>query len=581
MLLKRKDRDRLLRKILLFCKNLVGWVRDRTLASLRVHADELGPDIVRLMGDPDEDVRAMALLLGSTLENREAVPHIVKLLVDPDWWLRMIDAETLGKCGGARAVPALVAALAEPDSTMVCIEALARIRDPKALVVVARLLNRPEVEIRIEVLNALKEFADPRCLPLLLRIAEEDPSRAVRDRAGKLAEQWSTSLGPTTAGRIRIPEELRDAKMREYLPVQTLLVQAREEDASDLHILVDAPPVFRIHGRLIDVAGESVLSSERARALLEALLGPRERDLLQRNKQVDFCHTIPEIGRYRCNVYVERQGLAGAFRVIPNEVPTLDQIGLPSHLADIVNLHQGLVVVAGPSGSGKSTTLAALVNLFNEHRRSHILLLEDPIEYVHAAKGCLINQREVGRHTTSFASALRGALREDPDVIVVGQMRDAETVRLAIDTSETGHLVIGTMNTTSAPKTVDRIVQSFPIAEQQQIRVMLGETLKCVICQQPVPGAEGGGRIALFEVMMGTMGVRMLIRDAKTYQIARQMQIGETKGHVTIDSALSQLLAAGKITAETAWRRAKNRQIFEARLSPEFLADQAPPSPTH
>jgi twitching motility protein PilT len=573
VLLRRKDRLRLLRKVLLFCKTLVGWVRDRTLTSLRTHAEALGDDIVELMDDADDDVRAMALLLGSTLENRGAVPHIVRLLRDPDWWLRMIAAETLGKIGDPAAVPALIDALQEPESAMVAIEALARIRDGRALVPIARLLNRPEVEIRVEVLGALRAFDDPRVLPLLLRVAEEDPSRAVRDRATRLAERWNQGLAATT-GRIRIPDALRLGSAGGALPIQELLIRARAEDASDLHLLVDAPPVFRLHGHLQDVPNSAALTPTAVRELLGPILGEREREVLARHKQVDFCHTIPDVGRYRCNVFEERQGLAAAFRVIPNEVPTLDRIGLPSHLADIVNLHQGLVVVAGPSGSGKSTTLAALVNLFNEQRRSHILLLEDPIEFVHPAKGCLINQREVGRHTRGFAAALRGALREDPDLIVVGQMRDAETVRLAIEASETGHLVIGTMNTTAAPKTVDRIVESFPVAEQQQIRVMLSETLKAVICQQLLPAAEGGGRVALFEVMMATLGVRMLIRDAKTYQIAGQMQIGESKGHVTIDTALGRLLAAGRITPETAWRRAQNRQIFEARLPAEFLAEQ-------
>lgn len=571
VLLKRKDRDRLLRKVLLFCKTLMGWVRDRTVASLRLHADTLEKDVVALMSDPDEDVRAMALVIGSTLESKEAVPHIVKLLSDPDWWLRMIAAETLGKIGDRRAVPALITAMAEPDSAMVCIEALARIRDPEALVPIARLLNRPEVEIRIEVLDALRSFADPRTLPLLVRVSEDDPHKSVRDRAASLASRLSGGASGSNTGRIKTLGELQEDPKRGLNPMQALLVQARQADASDLHILVDAAPVQRVHGHLSPLPDRNKLDAEGARALLHGVMGPRELAQLDRFKQVDFCHTIPEVGRYRCNVYVERQGLAGAFRVIPNQVPTLDGIGLPSHLADVVNFHQGLVVVAGPSGSGKSTTLAAIVNLFNEHKRAHILLLEDPIEFVHAAKGCLINQREVGKHTRSFAAALRGALREDPDVIVVGQMRDSETVRLAIEASETGHLVIGTMNTTSAPKTVDRIVESFPVAEQQQIRLMLSETLKVVVCQQLLPGIEGEGRVALFEVMMATQGVRMLIRDGKTFQIPGQMQIGEAKGHITIDSALGRLLQLGRITPETAWRRAQNKQLFEARLSAEAL----------
>jgi len=332
--------------------------------------------------------------------------------------------------------------------------------------------------------------------------------------------------------------------------------------------------MVRLHGKL-QAMGDEMLTPERTESLILGPMGKLEKSKLARDQQVDFCLTIRGSGRYRSNVYVERKGLSGSFRVIPNEVPTLNDIGLPTHLADLVNYHQGMIVVAGPSGSGKSTTLAALVNLFNERRRSHVLLLEDPIEFIHPAKGCLINQRQVGKHSKGFAEALRGALRQDPDVIVVGEMRDPETVMLAIEASETGHLVIGTMNTTSAPKTVDRIIDSFPVGEQAQVRIMLSETLKAVVCQNLLPRADGKGRAALFEVMMGNLGVRNLIRDNKTYQIIGQMQIGETTGHQTVDTALSRLLDEGIIAPEQAWLRADNKERFEHRVSPEFLAGQA------
>ena len=573
IIMKRPDRGRLVRKLLLFCKSLMGWMRDRTLDSLRRYGKEIADTVIELMSDADEDVRTMALLLGSTLESPEAVPHIVRLLKDDDWWLRMIAAETLGKIRDKRAVGALVEAMQDGDAAMACIEALARIGDERSLPHICTQLARPEAEIRVEALMAIARFADVRAAPVVEACARQDPSQAVRARAEKVLQQLSgETSNALSTGSFRLPEHLRRRVMGSMGPMERLLVRTREIEASDLHIVVDAYPVARVHGHLRELDDEPKIDPELAESYLMSILPDRVKPRLDADRQADFCHNIPGVGRYRCNIYRERKGWAGAFRTIPNSVPTLGDIGLPPHLADLVNYHQGLVVVAGPSGSGKSTTLAALVNLFNEQKRSHVLCLEDPIEFVHPAKGCLINQREVGRHTTSFAASLRGALREDPDIIIVGQMRDPETVRLAIEASETGHLVIGTMNTTSAPKTIDRVVESFPVAEQTQIRVMLSETLKAVICQQLVPNTAGDGRVALFEVMMGSLAIRMMIRDNKTYQIPGLMQIGEQQGHITIDLALANLLEGGRISAEEAWRRAQSKEQFEARVGSEFLA---------
>jgi twitching motility protein PilT len=572
IIMKRPDRGRLLRHLLLFCKGLMGWMRDRTLQSLRRYTDDLIPEVVKLMNDRDDDVRSMALTLGSTLESPEVVPHVIGLLNDDDWWLRMIAAETLGKVGDRRAVRPLLKLLDDDDAAMVAMEALANIGDRDATAPICRTLSRNQAEIRIEAIAALRKLGDRRCIPVLEEAMIHDPSASVRRRAGELLDEFSGARDGAS-GRMKAidADNLRRVRGDDLNPMEKLLVEARKAGASDLHIIVDSKATMRVHGKLQEM-DTPMFTPALAEEYLRSVLPTRVHRVFAEKNQADFCHTIEKVGRYRCNVYVERKGLAGAFRTIPNEVPALDEIGLPSHLADLVNYHQGLIVVAGPSGSGKSTTLAALVNLFNEQKRDHILLLEDPIEFVHHAKGCLVNQREVGRHTRSFAAALRGALREDPDVIVVGQMRDPETVRLAIEASETGHLVIATMNTTSAPKTVDRIIDAFPIAEQTQIRIMLSETLKAVICQQLLPRADGAGRAALFEVMMGTLGVRMMIRDNKTYQIPGQMQIGEAKGHITIDGALARLLENGLISAEEAWRRAQSKDQFEARLRGEALA---------
>jgi len=572
VMIGRPDQERILRKLLVFCKHLMGWMRDRTLVSLRTHSDKITGSVVKLMDDPDEDVRSMALMLGATLQAKECVPHIVKLLDEQDWWLRMIAAETLGKIGDIRAVAPLLKALADPTSAMVCLEALARIGDKKACKGVISCLSSPQPETRAEAIRTLVRLQDSRTVPAIEACAKEDPSPAIRERAEHAIKQLTGKAPMDEGSNVDIHDE-DAADLAELGELERMLVEVREKNASDLHVVVDAPPVARINGALVPIREDNLTPAD-TRKLVMGLLNPLQKEVLKRDTQVDFCHSISGRGRYRANAYVERKGLSAAFRLIPQIVPTLSDIGLPSYLADLVNYRQGLVLVAGPSGSGKSTTLAALVNLFNERRRCHVLLLEDPIEFVHSPKECLINQREVRRHTEDFASALRGALRQDPDVIVVGEMRDPETVKLAIEASETGHLVIGTMNTNSAPKTIDRVIDNFPIKEQAQVRMMLAETVKMVICQSLVPAADGETRIALFEVMMGTLDVRNLIKDNKTYQIYGQMQVGKTKGHQTVDVALERLLDARRITPEQAWLRAQDKEVFEHRVSPEFLAGQ-------
>ena len=574
IIMKRPDKERILRKLLVFSKNLMGWVRDRTLATLRNYADHITQPIIRLMSDPDEDVRSMALAVGATLEAKEATPHIIGLLEDPDWWLRMTAAETLGKIGDPRAIPSLIKAMDDPDTAMVCLEALGKMKGhgDEVLVPIAKQLSSSATEVRVEAVRALKQLGDQRVAPMLDLVIKNDPSAVVQRRA---AEALSDLTGDKHhEKRVAMESEESDVRAENLLPLEDLMVKVREMGGSDLHVVVDSPPAGRVHGELHKMTDVPYTESS-SHAAIAPLLDEEQKRLLKQHKQLDFCHRIPGVGRYRTNVYIERKGWAASFRVIPNEVPTLPELGMPSHLADLVNYHQGLVIIAGPSGSGKSTTLAALVNLFNERRRSHLLSLEDPIEFVHQPRGCLINQRQVNKHTRSFHAALRGALRQDPDVIVVGDMRDPETVKLAIEASETGHLVICTMNTTSAPKTVDRLIDAFPPSEQTQIRTMLSETLKIVVCQTLIPNADGSGRVACFEVLMGTLGVSNLIRENKTYQLPGQMQIGEHIGHITVDTALTKLLDSRQITAEQAWLKANNKDLFESRVSPEFLAGRA------
>jgi twitching motility protein PilT len=347
--------------------------------------------------------------------------------------------------------------------------------------------------------------------------------------------------------------------------LNALLVATRNANASDLHLSVGQPPVLRLAADLARAKGEP-FTAEQTQEMVREILTDAQWARLREEKQLDFCHYIPTAGRYRANVFVDQKGVNAVFRVIPERPHTIAEIGLPPHLAEIADYHQGLVIVCGPSGSGKSTTLAALVNLFNETRHDHVITMEDPVEFVHPFKSCLVNQREVGSHTQSFARALRAALREDPDVIVIGELRDNESVSLALTAAETGHIVLGTLNSTSAPKAVDRILSSFPTDEQGQVRASLSESLKFVVAQRLLPGKEKHRQVACFEVLRNTVAVANMIREEKTYQIPSAMQIGRSQGMQTFDEALKGLLAAGRVTPEVAYRAATKKEDFEALL---------------
>jgi twitching motility protein PilT len=285
-----------------------------------------------------------------------------------------------------------------------------------------------------------------------------------------------------------------------------------------------------------------------------SFLTPAQRESLAARGELDVCHTFPGIGRFRANLYRGLRGLDGVFRFISPEPPTLEQLGLPARLAKFTTYHQGMVVITGPSGCGKSSTMAALVNLINEERREHILTIEDPIEYVHTSKQCLVNQRSAGDHTQSFARALRAALREDPDVIVIGELRDLETVSLALSAAETGHFVLATLHTDNAIRTVNRLVGAFPADQQDQVRTMLSESLRAVISQRLLPRADGKGRVAALETMIVTRAVSNLIRENKTFQIHSILQTGASQGMALLDSSIRELVSKGLVKAEDAAR---------------------------
>jgi twitching motility protein PilT len=323
--------------------------------------------------------------------------------------------------------------------------------------------------------------------------------------------------------------------------------------ASDVHLHSGRGVEFRVGGRLVAAQGAALAADAIERLLLAALPEP-ERQQLARHGDLDFCHEVAGAGRFRANLYRQHRGLDGVFRFIPLEPPSLEQLGLPSSFARFTTYHQGLMLVTGPSGCGKSSTLAALVNLINEERREHILTIEDPVEYVHRSKRCLVNQRTVHRHTESFARALRAALREDPDVIVIGELRDLETISLALTAAETGHLVLATLHTDNAIRTINRLIGSYPSDAQAQIRTMLSESLRAVISQRLIARKDGRGRVAAVETLIVNKAVGNLIRENKTFQIQSILQTGAAQGMALLDASIQAQLKAGVIAREEALR---------------------------
>jgi twitching motility protein PilT len=336
-----------------------------------------------------------------------------------------------------------------------------------------------------------------------------------------------------------------------------ILLEVMERDASDLHLTAGSPPMIRHHGRL-HAMDQPRLTPQMTREIIYSILTNDQRQRLETDWQIDLAYSIPGKARFRVNAYFQRASLAAAFRLIPSEMPKLADLGLPAVLAEFTKKPRGFVLVTGPTGSGKSTSLAAMLDLINDTRHEHILTIEDPIEFLHKHKRCIVNQRELGADASSFAAGLRAGLRQDPDVILVGEMRDLETIATALTAAETGHLVFATLHTQDAAQTVDRIVDVFPPDQQQQVRVQLSVALQGIVTQQLLPTADGQGRIAACEVLVPTPAVRNLIREGKTHQIYSALQTGGQFGMQTMDSALAQLVREQKITRELAEARSSS-----------------------
>ena len=332
--------------------------------------------------------------------------------------------------------------------------------------------------------------------------------------------------------------------------------------ASDVHIVPGEPFIIRRLARMVKLKSDK-LSAEHTHRIISEILTDDQRKKLMQDKQLDFAYEISELGRFRGSAMVHNNGLSAVFRIIPPKIKTLEELGLPEVVTKVLDNHQGLILVTGATGEGKSTTLASMVDYINTNRAHHVLTIEDPIELIHPKKRGVVNQRQLSRDTLSYENALRAALREDPDVIVIGEMRSLDTISMAISAAETGHLVIGTMSTFSAPKTIDRIIDAYPPNEQNQIRAMLGESFRAVITQRLIPGADEKSMALATEILVGTLPMSKLIRDGKTFQIPSMMQTGKGVGMQIMDECIISLLQEGKITAQSAQKYANDPKIIE------------------
>jgi twitching motility protein PilT len=350
-----------------------------------------------------------------------------------------------------------------------------------------------------------------------------------------------------------------------------LLREMIEADASDLHLCADSPPVMRVHGEIRFLNERGKMSSQQIEALVDSVIDDDTRETFQEKRDADCAYEIHGLSRFRVNVFEDRKGIGTVIRKIPIDILTAEQLGLPEAVLEMCFLSKGLVLVTGPTGSGKSTTLAGMVDHINKYRSDHIITIEDPIEFVHENQSCLVNQRQVGRNTGSFKAALRAALREDPDIVLVGEMRDLETISIAIETAETGHLVFGTLHTTTAVATVDRIIDQFPPDQQAQIRVMLADSLKGVIAQV-LCKKKGGGRVAALEILTGTPALSSLVREGKTFQIPSIMQTSKRQGMRTMNDSLVELVKNGSVDPREAWIKAVDKTGLVGQFRSQGIA---------
>jgi twitching motility protein PilT len=570
-LLREGEPSRIVDGFLARYKDAYGPPRDFAIEAFRGLGEGFVLALASRARGAERGVANLAATVAISLDSPEIVPLCVDLLQEPDWWLRHRAAEALARIRDERAMPYLIELLKDRESDVTAAAALGEWGSPRALPGLLEAYKKGAMDLRLEILDAFSKIQDRRVPALFQNIVNVDPEPVVREKALRLLrglEGHEASEDLEVAAQKFEPLDL--AGMSE-VTLHDLLRHARAVEASDVHLAVNAVPHLRVHGLLTPLP-LAPLAQEQTEAMVLPILSEDQRGKLAESRHIDFCYKAGPLGRFRTNIFFQRKGLDAVFRLVPPEVPRLEDIGFPEGLWEMAGYSQGLILVTGPAGCGKTTTMAAFVDRINRTQNCHIVTIEDPIEFVHRSRQALVTQREIPTHSESFARALRQAFREDPDVIMVGEMRDIETISLAVLAAETGHLVLGTLHTASAAGAVDRMIDAFPPGQQGQIRQMVADSLKAVVAQTLLPRRDGRGRVAAFEVLRSTPAVAGLIREEKTFQLASTIQTGGSAGMQTMDNAMLRLVSDGIADPWAAYDRAARKEAFEPHLPREGAA---------
>jgi len=538
-------------KLLRFLRDEDWWVRERVMdALIEVAGTQLSPLLADYLSDPSDVVRRFAVEAFFRLKDPETLGLLVQTATeDSDWWVRERAIEAVAAIGDQRAVPHLVHMMqTHPDLQLVCLQALMDMNANTAAAQVGALLSADNPDVRVKAVKCLGDFNDRGHTHTLESLAD-DPNQEVRTAAMELLTRWEIEVQRSAETGVST--------------LDALLMTCAEQEGDDLILAPGYSPYIKRLGRVLPLE-ERPLTARQVEALLLPHLSLVQREDLKALRDVDFSHeVISKRLRFRANVFRQLGGLSAVFRIVKGTIPDLEELGLPPVAATFGDFRNGLVLVGGPTGSGKSTTLAAIIDYINRTSSRHIISLEDPIEVLHPKKQGLVNQREMGTHTSASATALRSTLRQDPDVLLIGEMRDLPTISFAVAAAETGHLVFGTLHTVSADTTVDRLINAFPDAQQQQVRSMLADSLRAVLCQLLLPRMDGTGRCLAAEVLLNNDAVANVIRKGKTYQLPSIIATSREQGMHSMDGELKRLVQAGLVAPEEAYMRAANKKDFE------------------
>jgi twitching motility protein PilT len=541
-------------RLLRYLRDEDWWVRERVMDALvGMAGKQLTRHLVSYLQDPSDIVRRYAVDALLRLKDPAALGAMVRAAQsDPDWWVRERAIETVGAIADRRSIPYIVDLLKrEPELQRVCVEALQAMKADEAAPHVAALLPAADPEMKLVLISCLATLDEPGQAPAILPLLQETDHR-VRNAARELLARWNIA-GARDAATEKASLSL----------LERLLLALAQNDGDDLILAGGLRPYMKKMGKVVPLASH-VFSAADIETIIFPHLNSKQLADLEVLRDVDFSLALKSEGlRFRANVFRQMPGLSAVLRIVKDRIPVLEELGLPPVVKTFAELKNGLVLVGGPTGSGKSTTLAGIIDHINRTSSRHIVTLEDPIEVMHKQKKCLINQRELGTHTHSFENALRATLRQDPDVILVGEMRDLATVQFAVTASETGHLVLGTLHTVSVDTTVDRLVSLFPPGQQPQVRSLLADTLRAVMCQYLIKRKDGQGRVIAVEIMINNEAIANLIRKGKTFQIPSVIATQRDAGMQAMDGDLERLFKAGLVSAEEAYLKAANKKNFE------------------